>query len=127
MKISKGGVTRMVFLIGNYAIKIPRLNYGWEKFIAGIYSNLSEYDCWRWTKCEYLCPVLFSFGGFILVMPKVDVFPETEDAWSEIDKAIPMDDRDDHKPNNYGRLNGKIVCIDYPYWKINARWTACKK
>lgn len=32
----KGGATRHVLLIGKYAFKFPRLNYGWRQFLMRI-------------------------------------------------------------------------------------------
>lgn len=40
-----GGITRCVMITRKYAIKVPRIRYGWFKFIAGVYANLSEYQC----------------------------------------------------------------------------------
>lgn len=113
MRINRNGITRIVLLTKNYAIKLPRWNYGWMKFIEGIYSNLSEQQCWKATQSEHLCPVLYCFGGFLSIMPRVEIC-ETEE---EI-KTIPNEEGEDRKPDNYGIYKGKVVCVDYPYHRI---------
>lgn len=115
MKIIQTGITRVVFLTKNYAIKVPRWHYGWANFIAGIYSNLSETQCWKATKSEHLCPILFSFGGFIVIMPRIKIC-KTE---SEI-TSIPNEEGIDRKPDNYGYYFNKVVCVDYPYHRIKS-------
>ena len=113
MIVNKTGITRLVILTERYAIKIPRMNYGWMKFIEGIYSNLSEYQCWRACESHYLCPVLFSFAGFFNIMPRLKIC-ETEEEIKSIRKVR----YEDRKPSNYGYHKGKIVCVDYPYHRI---------
>lgn len=106
MKVCKG-TTRIVFLIGKYAVKLPRI-YNWKMFLRGLVANMNEAlfsGVW-----DELCPVRFSFpGGFMIIM----------------DRAEPVDDVDltklpevivnmaETKPNNYGLLNNKLVAIDY--------------
>jgi hypothetical protein len=113
MIIDRKGVTRIVILTKNYAIKLPRLNYGWMNFVQGVYCNLSERQCWNATKSEYLCPTLFSFLGFINIMPRVLVCKSEY----EID-SIPNEEGEDRKTENYGRYEDRIVCVDYPYHRI---------
>lgn len=84
-------------------------------FIQGMFSNLSEHECWNVSKNEYLCPVLFSFGGWFLIMPRVTTDLTMKDIEAELPAEEPGEDR---HWKNYGRLNGKIVCIDYPYHRI---------
>lgn len=108
------GVTRIVILTSKYAIKIPRIDYGWMKFIEGIYSNLSEHNCWINVKNDkLLCPTLYSFGGLFNVMPRIKIC-ETEEEIKSIRKVK----YEDRKPINYGYYNGRIVCVDYPYHRI---------
>ena len=42
MSLVKRGVTRLVILIGNFVIKIPRLDNGQEMFLLGCLSNWRE-------------------------------------------------------------------------------------
>ena len=119
MKINRVGVTRLVILTENYAFKFPRITYGWYFFIQGIYSNLSEYKCWEAVKTindKNLCPTLYSFAGFMNVMPRIEICTTYEQI-----ADYPHDEdglRHDHKPQNYGYHKGNLVCVDYPYYKI---------
>lgn len=113
MRIERSGITRLVFLTKKYVIKVPRINYGWEKFVEGVFSNLSERNCWRITRSEYLCPVLFCVGGFFSVMPRVEICKNEEDII-----GILNEEGEDRKPDNYGWYEGRIVCVDYPYHRI---------
>ena len=114
MKLINEGITRHVILTKKYAIKFPRLNYGWYKFISGILCNLSESATWKACHYEKLCPILWSWGGFIIIMPKVEMNCSVDEIKSEIE----IHEYDDFHEGNYGRLNGKIVQIDYPTIKI---------
>jgi len=114
MKLVNDGITRHVIVTRKYAIKFPRLNYGWYKFIAGILANLSEKSTWEVCHHESLCPVLWGWAGFILIMPRVQV----DCSCDEIRASMEIRECDDFHEANYGRLNGKIVCIDYATSKI---------
>lgn len=93
---------------------MPRIKYGWKKFIEGLCCNMSEYECWSITKSEHLCPVLFSFAGFILIMPRIKILSETD-----IIPDIHLNGEGcDHSTNNYGWYFDKIVCVDYPYYRL---------
>jgi hypothetical protein len=115
MKIVKTGITRIVFLTKRYAIKVPRWNYGWANFISGMYSNLSEAQCWNATRSEYLCPILFSLGGLVVIMPRVQICETEEEIIS-----IPKEEGIDRKPDNYGYHFNRVVCVDYPYHRIKS-------
>lgn len=110
MHISQDGITRVVILIGRWAIKIPRVNYGWGKFVEGIENNRSERKYWKESKSNEVCPTLFSLWGLLNIMPRVRVCETKEEI-----ECIPLDDWLDRKPDNLGYLNGKVVWIDYPY------------
>jgi hypothetical protein len=112
--INRQGITRLVFITNKYAIKVPRINRGWKRFIEGMCSNMSENQCWNACESEYLCPVLFSFGGFVLVMPKLEILKRGD----SLPKIHTKEPGCDPNPINYGYLNGKIVCVDYPYHRI---------
>lgn len=114
MRLVRTGITRGVLVTRRYAIKFPRIRYGWKKFIEGINCNLSENEVWNVTRSEYLCPVLFHWAGFILVMPKVEILKKEE----EIPSIHLSEPGSDPSSNNYGVHNGKIVCIDYPYHRL---------
>ncbi len=125
MKLITTGGSRLVLLIGNYAIKFPRFNgFGWGNFVTGLYCSIKERNNWRdmnnstnsldaYSVNQYFCPVLFCFGGFILIMPRVELCTSE----SDILQAPKFEDEDRHI-DNYGYLNGQLVCIDYPHHKI---------
>lgn len=109
------GVTREVLLVGGYAIKIPKLIYGWRNFLQGLMANMQEVDFSRagWPE---LCPIVFAVpGGWLTVMRRARVMTESE--WVEFDvdtfcngsNIIPAEPKHD----SFGWLDGKIVAIDY--------------
>lgn len=117
------GYTRVVFLYKNYAIKIPNYRYGWATFLQGLLANINESTTWKSNtgvleqgRSHLLCPVLWcSWGGWILVMRKVDIVI-TDEMGKHIDFSrhyveFPGDD----KPDNYGILNGRLVKLDYGF------------
>jgi hypothetical protein len=121
-----GGVTRTVILTKRWAIKLPTLVYGWKYFLYGILANLQEID-WSGSD-ERLCPVrLASPGGLVIVMPRCQAL--TDEAYStEVESIYPRwaaqcdtstgevlsyDLPVEMKPSSFGRLNGKVVAVDY--------------
>lgn len=46
-------------------------------------------------------------------MPRIKIC-QTEDEIINIPNEID----DDRKPSNYGYYKGKVVCVDYPFYKI---------
>jgi hypothetical protein len=110
------GCTRIVFLIGNYAVKIPNFRYEWKHFLCGLLSNLNER---AFAKMEWpqFCPVVFSFpGGWLLVMRRARQMTREEfDSFDpqafceQSDYVVPAE----HKPESFGWLNGRVVAIDY--------------
>lgn len=114
MKHITTGFTRQVLIIGTNAYKLPYFCRGWSKFIEGMYCNISETQVWKVSKSPYLCPVLWSFGGFILVMPKVKILTKK----SEIPDIHIKEDGSDNNPANYGYYDNEIVCIDYAYHRL---------
>lgn len=119
MKLIKNGITRWVILTKKYAIKFPNPSYSLKHFLKGWIANMQEKESWKFYNSihaeeqyikDQLCPVLNSyFYTFFIIMPKVE---EIKD-----DNFIGLDDLqyvcNDHKKENYGILNGKVVCIDY--------------
>lgn len=111
------GITRTVFLVGKYAIKVPiiRVPWAWQHRVQGLMANLVERNTYHaWKKypfdagCE-LCPVLWcSWGGFVIVMRRADDYPHIS-VLNEHQCSLSSD----IKPENYGMLNGNVVCLDY--------------
>jgi hypothetical protein len=111
------GITRAVVLIGGYAIKIPSWRHGLRMFRCGMTSNKIEYllyqrfTLWQFSEAEKMCPSIWCAPwGLLQVQRRVkpldrDIRPCEEChlwKWST-----------DHKPENYGLLDGKVVCVDY--------------
>lgn len=108
------GSFRRVFLIGHYAVKVPRL----RNFVQGLRCNRWEREMWRvWRPAfgwESLCPVLLADpAGLVLVMPRAEQ-PVTQaealsvfsiDYWPGIDV--------ESKPENYGRVGDSVLVLDF--------------
>ena len=113
---NRQGITREVFLTRRYAIKIPKLIYGWHKFLCGLLANMQErtFAAAGWPE---LCPIVFSLpGGWLLVMMRADLLTDAEwevfdaDAFCNCpDYMIPAE----NKRDSFGKLDGRIVAIDY--------------
>ena len=79
MKLINTGVTRHVILVGSYAVKIPRLNYGYRLFILGLLANHQEHEFSRSGYTNLVCPVLFYLQfGLLSVMPRCKLVTEAE-------------------------------------------------
>lgn len=116
---NRQGITREVVLIGRYAVKLPRVSYGWRMFLCGLLANMQEAD-FSTTKWPELCPVLFAIpGGWLVVMRRAR--PLTDGQWEEFrredmynmldngHRSIPAE----HKRDSFGYLDGRIVAVDY--------------
>lgn len=110
------GATRWVFLTKRYAIKIPGLS-SWSQFLTGLLANMQEcvFSKAGWPE---LCPVIFSIrGGWLVVMPRAT--PLSYTSWVSFDYESFTTDHPDYdvpvenKRSSFGRLNGRIVAIDY--------------
>jgi hypothetical protein len=114
----KSGATRIVLLIGGWAIKIPRFTH-WNLFLCGLLANRQERMFGRlWCKdSRKLCPILFSLpGGFLVVMRRAEPMPESLfeildiEAWKDCgDFVIPVE----NKISSFGLIDGAIVAVDY--------------
>lgn len=120
------GITRTVWLVGRWAVKVPSLRrYGsglagllWS-ITRGIQANLSERE---WSGLEgddvpdrgLLCPLRWSLlGGIINVYPRCVPWPVDEHGAALRplpETEIPLGD---DKPENWGLLGGRPVRIDY--------------
>lgn len=115
IEIKTNGVTRLVILTKNYAIKIPNFCRGWRMFLHGLICNMHE-KMFSDTKWEQLCPIVFAvWGGWLVVMKRAR--PLTDEEWNSFDcetfvkepNLIPVET----KRCSFGVLNGKIVAVDY--------------
>jgi hypothetical protein len=107
------GVYRRVILIGKVVAKFPRL----YALADGMRCNRWEREMWNVWRPKYgwesLCPILFADPlGVIVVMRRAEQ-PVTRE---EKDAGLPdyyPDITAETKPDNFGRLNGRIVAVDY--------------
>jgi len=114
------GTTRWVILAGPYAVKVPRIGFGvsgWINFLEGLLSNIQEANVWECAKVlgttEMLCPVVFrSWGGWFIVMKRVQILTEDEAERPEIEQ-IESRYGSELKHINYGWLGNRIVAVDY--------------
>ncbi len=123
MKLELKGATRIVLVIGEYAIKVPNFRYCWHHFLQGLVANINETQTWRDNsgayatgKEELLCPVLWaSWGGWLLVMRRAVPCRWLGEDGEEIEysKWIVAGFGGDDKPANYGTIEGRIVKLDY--------------
>lgn len=123
MKIIRRGISRTVFLVGRYAVKVPSFRghvHGDMRgriagFARGVLDNQAEY---LWHDFEgwqgKVAPVLHSWlFGVVQVYPRCAPLDVVDD--EEGRATLPLLDPDpgDVKVDNFGRLNGRIVRIDY--------------
>lgn len=109
------GITRTVLLVGPWAVKVPSLRAHGEglkgllwSFCRGVTANQSEYE---WSRWPGVCPARWSLAGLVNVYPRcAPVDRELTDA--EYD-AIGFTGPSDRKPANVGRLNDRLVWVDY--------------
>jgi hypothetical protein len=107
------GVFRRVIVLGGFAFKLPRL----REFARGMRCNRWEREMWyvwrpkyRW---ENLCPILFADPfGLLVVMARAAQPVTFEEVRAEDPDYYPGITAE-AKPEDYGRLNGRIVAVDY--------------
>lgn len=118
MKIEKG-TTRFVILLGKYAFKFPRIHFKaknrWPLFLRGLLANMTEKQ-FSSVHDESLCPVVFSmWGGWFNIMLRAE--PLSKDEWLNLDFKtifqIVSSDLVENKITSFGKLNNKIVAVDY--------------
>ncbi len=80
------GMSRIVLLIGRYAVKVPRLS-GLARIKQGLNCNQAEVDAWRQQHYPNLCPLLWATPGpFLLVMARARSMSDAEfDEWFDSD------------------------------------------
>lgn len=115
-KISKG-VTRVTFSIWRYVVKVPRLKNGHLLFLEGCLSNWKERNYCKMMKeledyYNLVAPSLFcSWFGIIQVQKRCVVnYTELTESQLAFFEAVRGGES---KPNNFGFINGRMVCLDY--------------
>jgi hypothetical protein len=122
VKIVRTGITRTVVLTRCWAIKVPTLRGLGDpdrsgariaSFCRGVLANQSERD---WSAVEGVNPVVWSFRNLVNVYRRtepVDELNVPDDIYDQLcPDWAPVGDR---KPDNIGRLDGRIVWIDYDH------------
>ena len=108
------GTTRVVILAWRWAFKFPRPTK-WRLFLYGLLGNMQEAEFSSLS--EKFCPVVFHIpGGFLTAMKRAK--PLTEEEYAKLDiKSFRRDCNMyifvEHKHCTFGKLNGKIVAVDY--------------
>jgi hypothetical protein len=114
----RAGAMREVFLVGRWAVKLPKITRGWRQFLRGLLSNMEEREFSAKGYPEF-CPVVLSLpGGWLVVMrrtkPLTDEFLATFDMLGFL---MPEDGRlfpeVEPKGDSLGMLDGRVVIIDY--------------
>lgn len=121
MKINRQGVTRIVILIGEYAIKIPNFTVCHKHFLQGCYANWSERDYYKnsinkqyennmveWVAPSYFC---LWFGLVQIQARCIPLLKNLNEEQREFYKPLVWGD---NKKENFGWYKGKLVCLDYP-------------
>lgn len=115
-KVVNTGSTRLVLLIGGYAIKIPRgddNSFGiFLGILRGWIGNRTEYMYTKYNIYSFTNPILFSFLFSLVVVQKRTELITREEFFSL--------ERDDYpfggfewKLDSFGKIDNKIVVIDY--------------
>jgi len=115
----KYGITRFSILIGNIAIKIPRIKKHLH-FLQGCYSNYSERNFYKTFKNytgevkyqNYVAPSYFcSIFGLIQIQKRC--IENKRELTDEEIKLFSSFGISEFKPCNYGYINSKLVVLDY--------------
>lgn len=103
--LHRRGVTREVFLIGAFAIKLPSFR-GWRFFLMGLLANLQEREFAK-TGWPELCPVLWMApGGFLSIMPRCQ--PLTFEDWVGFDHREFCSRAEHYAGQNYDLAGGHV-------------------
>lgn len=118
--ICLNGCTRIVFLVGRYAIKIPNFLYCHQHFLQGCYANWSERQfCLSFKKVEktenFIWKVAYSYwcGWFGLFQIQARCEPLERDLTGCEIMFYNDVCGGDNKKENFGWYQGRLVCIDY--------------
>ena len=120
----KEGACRYCLLVGNYAIKFPKLT-NLEIFLLGLLSNVSERKLWQYSPHNHkqlYCPVLWELCGLVLVMPRVKMLKERNSIQlhsAQIQfQALGIANYEEAKFVNLGFLGDRLVSVDYSSYHL---------
>jgi len=103
----RSGYSRVVFLIGNFAIKVANFN-SFHQFKCGLSSNKSESIKYK-ADSTHLCPIVYNGpAGLFNIMRRAEPIEEWEMPDSLRDKV-----GIDFKKSSFGKIDGRIVAVDY--------------
>ena len=111
------GVFRHAWRTRRLAVKFPRL----RNFRAGLCCNRWEREMWsKWRRrfgWANLCPVLCADPFGLVVVMRRAIQPITLEEVVTADRDYYPDIDVEYKPENWGRLRDRVVCVDYgkPY------------
>ena len=113
------GVTRVVVLVGSFAIKFPRWTMGTMWFTRGQCHNLKERDFWRSYPAparEHLCPCYFCLPfGLFSIMRRAAHLPDDDPNGTDYHNLLTAKGYRgfDSKTDNLGMIDGQLVILDY--------------
>jgi len=117
MKVKINGITRIVFLFGKYAVKIPNIRYSQKHFVQGCLANIKERDYFKNHKYEgslvdYVSPSLFcSWLGLFQIQSRCE--PKEESLTDKEKEFFKPLCGSDNKKENFGYYKNNLVCLDY--------------
>lgn len=118
--IKTNGITRIVILIHNYAIKIPNFRICHLHFLQGCYANYAERQYYKsHSNISYknnmslhAAPSYFCmFFGILQIQARCE--QNSKELTNEQIKFFETLHRGDKKKENFGYYKGKLVCLDY--------------
>lgn len=111
IRLNRQGRNRWVVLVGRYAVKFPSPRC-WQDFLFGLLNNLREA---RDGALPGRCPVVASLPlGLAVVMRRAEPLNEDEFAsFPAYEFCREHGISAEYKPDSFGKLNGRIVALDY--------------
>lgn len=105
--------------MSNIVIKIPRNLKGWLSNINEVYTYKTH------ARKDLLCPIILQdpFRLFVVMKRAKPLYQFTDEENLLIENVFLKDEilLNDIKENNFGRLNGKMIKVDYgrDFWLYN--------
>ena len=117
MKLVTSGHSRLVLLLGRWAIKFPRVT-SWSGFLRGLLGNLTERS---WRYWPGVCPIVWAAPlGLMLVCQRARELTDEEweaGVYKEVALSLGVAYIED-KRDSFGVLeSGEVVVVDYGGWE----------